>query len=117
VRKAPNEPEFSLFLKQYHKNGHISRDFDPRSTNSGPKANIQVSNEQRFRECTNTVCVAAGIVSNANDQSGKVIRESPPVLPLNLCNAEKSFLRMAKSIVRNVTLPLARKNILSHNVR
>src|SRR5436305_11003657 len=59
----------------------------------------------------------AGIVSNANDQSGKVIRESPPVLPLNLCNTEKSFSRMAKSIVRNVTLPLARKNILSHNVR
>ena len=33
---------------------------------------------------------------------GKVMRENPPVLLLNVCIAEKSFLRMAKNILRNV---------------
>ena len=34
---------------------------------------------------------------------GKVMRENPPVLLLNVCIAEKSFLRMAKNILRNVS--------------
>jgi hypothetical protein len=51
-KKLQMSLNYRSFSSNSTKNEHISRDFDPHSTNSGLKANIQGSNEQRFREST-----------------------------------------------------------------
>jgi hypothetical protein len=50
----------------------------------------------------NAVCVALVHWKQRKRQPGNVMREKLPVLPLNICSAGKSFLRMAKNILRNV---------------
>jgi hypothetical protein len=52
----------------------------------------------------NVVCTILAHKKCGKCQSGKVMREKPPVLPLNIHSAAKSFLRTAKNILRNVII-------------
>ncbi len=50
----------------------------------------------------NAVFVALAHRKQRKRQPGNVMREKLPVLPLNIFSTEKSLLRMAKNILRNV---------------
>ena len=70
---------------------------------SQPEKGHQFSYKTFREDEQNAVCTILAYKKRGKYQPGKVMRENPPVLPLSIHNAAKSFLRTAKSILRNVS--------------